>query len=275
MPNNEALIRLVMSVGLFGLFAVAEFIFPRRALVSPKISRWFGNLTLTVFNTMLMRALFVLAGTGAVGIAFIAADNGWGMLNNLGLPAWLNFVIALLALDALVYGQHLVLHKVPLLWRLHRVHHADTDIDVSTGLRFHPLEIVLSMLVKMCGIVVIGAPALSVLVFEIILNATSMFNHANWRIPLALDRLLRLIVVTPDMHRVHHSVLSAEYNSNFGFNLPWWDYFFHTYQAQPGAGHDQMTIGLEQYRAPEWRNPLGLIMIPFRDGTISGDTGDQ
>jgi sterol desaturase/sphingolipid hydroxylase (fatty acid hydroxylase superfamily) len=198
-----------------------------------------------------------------VGVAWLAVDRGWGLLNNIGLPFWLSFIGSVVALDLVVYLQHVLFHAVPGFWRLHMVHHADLDFDVTTGNRFHPIEILLSMLVKASAVVVLGPPVAAVLAFEVLLNATSMFNHGNVRIPTGLDRALRLLVVTPDMHRVHHSVVPIETNSNFGFNLPWWDRILGTYRAQPRAGHLGMTIGVRQFRDPQ-RLTLGrLLALPF------------
>jgi sterol desaturase/sphingolipid hydroxylase (fatty acid hydroxylase superfamily) len=197
-----------------------------------------------------------------------AETRGWGLFNLMAVPAWVGVVSSVVVLDLAIYLQHVLFHAVPVLWRLHRMHHADLEFDVSTGLRFHPLEILLSMLIKFTVIVALGAPAVAVLIFEVLLNATSMFNHGNVRIPTSLDRTLRWIVVTPDMHRVHHSILSRETNSNFGFNLPWWDRLFGTYWAQPTAGHDGMTIGIEQFREPRELGLDRMLLQPFR-----GDAG--
>ena len=188
--------------------------------------------------------------TTAVGLALVAEARGWGLVHALGLPMWASVPLAVVALDLAIYLQHVLFHAVPALWRLHRVHHADLEIDVTTGARFHPIEILLSMGIKLGVVAALGAPAVAVLLFEVLLNATSMFNHSNVRMPLRLDRVLRWVVVTPDMHRVHHSIAARETNSNFGFNLPWWDRLFGTYRDQPAAGHEAMTIGIEQFRAP-------------------------
>ena len=212
---------------------------------------------------MLLRALFMILGATAVGVAVMAEAEGVGLFNNVALPFYAKVIIGFLLMDLAIWAQHWMFHKVPAFWQLHAMHHADTDIDVSTGLRFHPLEIILSMAIKCMLIVVLGLPALAVLIFEVVLNATSMFNHANMNLPQAIDRVLRLFVVTPDMHRVHHSIEAREHNRNFGFNLPWWDRLFRTYQAQPDAGHDGMTIGLPIHREPEWRTIKGLLTMPF------------
>ena len=199
-------------------------------------------------------------------------SKGWGLFNILPLPAWLAIPAAVLLLDLTIYGQHVAFHAVPLLWRLHRMHHADLEFDVTTGLRFHPGEILLSMAIKFAAVAVLGAPPLAVLIFEILLNATSLFNHGNVRLPLGLDRILRLIVVTPDMHRVHHSIDRRETDSNFGFNVPWWDRLFGTYRAQPALGHERMTIGIDKFRDPrELRLDRMLVAAPARRSPMCGN----
>jgi sterol desaturase/sphingolipid hydroxylase (fatty acid hydroxylase superfamily) len=215
-------------------------------------------------------ALFVrvLFPTAAVGLALIAEAQGFGVFNMVAIPWWIAVVLSVVILDLAIYLQHVLFHAVPALWRLHRMHHADLDIDVTTGLRFHPIEIGLSSLIKFAVIAVLGAPAAAVLMFEVLLNATSMFNHSNVRIPAGIDRVLRWFVVTPDMHRIHHSILSRETNSNFGFNLPWWDHLLGTYRAQPKAGHEGMTIGIEQFRDPRELRLDRMLLQPFR-----GDAG--
>ena len=262
----EPQIRLGFFLGIFGIMAVWEVLAPRRARTLTRRIRWTNNLALVAVNTLFLR---VLIPTAAVGIALLADDRGWGVLNLIQLPHWFAVVVAVLVLDLAIYLQHLMLHAVPALWRLHRMHHADLDFDLTTGARFHPIEILLSMLIKMGVVLALGPPALAVLIFEVLLNATSMFNHANARLPLGLDRLLRLVVVTPDMHRVHHSIAADETNSNFGFNLPWWDRLMGTYRDQPRDGHTDMTIGLTQFRTPrdEWLDQL--LTQPFK-----GETGN-
>jgi sterol desaturase/sphingolipid hydroxylase (fatty acid hydroxylase superfamily) len=256
----EPYIRLGFFFGVLVLMAVWEVVAPRRALTVNKGWRWFSNLGLVVVNTVAVRLVFAL---GAVGVALVAEERGWGLFNNVSVPAWAAVVVSALALDFFIYLQHVMFHAVPLFWRLHMVHHADLDIDVSTGLRFHTVEILLSMGIKVAAIILLGAPAVAVLIFEVLLNATSMFNHSNVDMPLWLDRVLRLFVVTPDMHRVHHSIIPNETNSNFGFNMPWWDFLFGTYRAQPSAGHRGMTIGLSQYR-DEWVDRLKwMLVLPF------------
>jgi sterol desaturase/sphingolipid hydroxylase (fatty acid hydroxylase superfamily) len=244
--------------------AAWEVLAPRRGRKLPKALRWGNNIGLAALNTVLLRLLFPAA---AVGMAALATQREWGLLNALDLPGWLQVPIAVVALDFAVWLQHVVVHAVPALWRLHRVHHADPDYDLTTGARFHPLEIVLSMLVKLATVAVLGAPVVAVIVFEILLNAMAMFNHANVRLPARVDRVLRRIVVTPDMHRVHHSVEDDETNSNFGFNLPWWDRLFGTYRDQPRGGHEGMTIGIRGYHRPQDVSWLpGLLALPFRGG---------
>ena len=216
---------------------------------------------MVVIDTLLVRILFPIA---AVGLALVADAKGWGLLNLVAVPDWLAVIVAIILLDLVIYAQHVLFHANPLLWRLHRMHHADLDIDVTTGIRFHPGEILLSMVIKMGAVVALGAPALAVIVFEVLLNATSMFGHSNIRLPAAVDRHLRRILVTPDMHRVHHSIVRRETNSNFGFNLPWWDHLFGTYRAQPAAGHEAMTIGLAQFRDPAELRLDRMLMQPLR-----------
>lgn len=243
--ENEATLRLSIFFGLFALLALAEALAPRRPRQQPRSSRWTTNWGITIANTLTLRLMALALPLLAVGAAADAQSQGWGLFNLLGWPAWLEVLMSVLLLDLAIWAQHLVTHKVPFLWRLHRVHHADVDIDVTTAIRFHPLEIALSMLLKIGLVYLLGPSALAVVLFEILLNGTAMFNHANWRLPLGLDRVLRLVLVTPDMHRVHHSVHRAEHDSNYGFALSIWDRLFGTYIAQPAKGHDAMEIGLE------------------------------
>lgn len=257
----EVPIRLGFFFGIFALMAIWEWIAPRRALTVSKAIRWTSNIGIVFLNSVVLRLVFPAA---AVGMALFASREGWGLLNYLDLPLWQEIVLAVVLLDFVIYLQHVMVHAVPALWRLHRVHHADLDFDVTTGARFHPIEILLSMLIKFSAIAVLGPPVVAVVIFEVLLNATSMFNHANIRLPLGLDRVLRLFVVTPDMHRVHHSVEDDETNSNFGFNLPWWDRMFGTYRAQPRGGHEGMTIGINTYRDTHWCSRLGgMLKLPF------------
>ncbi len=242
---NEPLIRVSFFLGIFVAMAAWEVVMPRRPREIPRRARWTNNLGIVVVDTILVRLIFPIV---AVGLALVADERDWGVLNAFEMPAWLAFLVSLLVLDLAIYLQHVMFHAVPVLWRLHRVHHADLEFDVTTGLRFHPIEILLSMAIKLAVVAVLGPPAVAVLVFEVVLNATSMFNHGNVRIPGSLDRVLRWFVVTPDMHRVHHSIHPSETNSNFGFNVPWWDRLLGTYRAQPKEGHTGMTIGIEQFR---------------------------
>ena len=260
---NESAIRLGFFLGIFALVASWEIVSPRRRLSQPRWLRWYSNIAIVALNTIVVRLLFPLA---PVGLAVLAASHGWGILNLVALPLWLEITVSLIVLDLVIYLQHVMFHAVPALWRLHRMHHADLDFDVTTGSRFHPVEIVLSLLLKMAAVVVIGPPAAAVVVFDVLLNSTSLFNHGNVRLPFGLDRVLRWIVVTPDMHRLHHSDIPTETNSNFGFNLPWWDRLFGTYLAQPRLGHEAMTIGLDAFRQPGDLHLHRLLVQPFRRG---------
>ena len=243
--DHEALIRLVVFLGLFALFAVIEAKAPRRARTQPRQTRWVTNWAIVILDTLTLRLMAVALPFLAVGAAVDAHANGWGLLNHWGLSLWITVPLTVLFFDFAIWAQHLITHKIPILWRIHRVHHADRDIDVTTAIRFHPVEIALSMLLKIGLVYLLGPPALGIILFEIILNGTAMFNHANMRLPLKLDAVLRSFLVTPDMHRVHHSVNRAEHDSNYGFALSIWDRMFGTYVAQPEKGHDEMTIGLE------------------------------
>ena len=264
--DNEPVIRLGFFAGVLVLVVLWEALLPRRARRFSRWLRWPSNFAIVAVNTVILRLLFPLA---AVGMALLAQDRGWGLFNAFEVPAALAVVASVVALDLVIYLQHVMVHAVPVLWRLHRMHHADLDFDVTTGARFHPLEIVLSMLIKLAALALLGAPAVAVVIFEVLLNATAMFNHGNLRIPEPVDRVLRLFVVTPDMHRVHHSAVPSETNSNFGFNLPWWDRLLGTYQAQPAAGHEDMTIGIEQFREAGDLRLDRMLVQPFR-----GQVGD-
>ena len=261
--ENEPAIRLGFFLGIFALVALWEIAKPRRRLSHRRWLRWYGNMGIVALDTIVVRLLFPLA---PVGLAVLAESRGWGFLNLVALPFWLEIAVSLVVLDLVIYLQHVLFHAVPLLWRLHRVHHADLDFDVTTGSRFHPVEIALSVLLKMAAVVVLGPPAAAVVIFDVLLNGTSMFNHGNVRVPSGLDRMLRWIVVTPDMHRVHHSDLPAETNCNFGFNLPWWDRLFGTYRAQPSLGHETMTIGLDAFREAGDLHLHRMLVQPFRRG---------
>lgn len=263
--SYEPLVRLAAFGGVFIVMAAWEMIQPCRKQSIRRRWRWPNNLGVVVVDSLLLRIVFPI---GAVGLALLAEARGFGLFNVVSLPAWVGVVLSVVILDFAIYLQHVLFHAVPGLWRLHRMHHADLEIDVTTGLRFHPIEILLSILIKFSVVAVLGAPALSVLIFEVLLNASSMFNHSNVRIPFGIDRVLRWFVVTPDMHRIHHSILTRETNSNFGFNLPWWDHLLGTYRAQPEAGHEGMTIGIEQFRDTRELGLDRMLLQPFR-----GDVG--
>jgi sterol desaturase/sphingolipid hydroxylase (fatty acid hydroxylase superfamily) len=242
---QELLIRLACFGGVLAAMAAWEVLAPRRTQAIGRGKRWPNNVGIVVLDSVLLRLILPLT---AVGLALAMQQKGFGLLNIVAVPGWLAIVIGVIALDFAIYCQHVLFHAVPVLWRLHRMHHADLEFDVTTGVRFHPVEILLSMVIKLMVVAALGPPAIAVLIFEVLLNASSMFNHGNVRMPPALDKALRWIVVTPDMHRVHHSVLPHETNSNFGFNLPWWDRLFGTYRPQPAAGHEAMTLGIKQFR---------------------------
>lgn len=261
--GHEPLVRLAAFASVFTVMALWEVLAPRRRQAVTRTRRWPGNLAIVALDTLLVRVLFP---TTAVALALLAETKGWGFFHIFAVPEPVAVVLGVVLLDLAIYLQHVLVHAVPALWRLHRMHHADLEFDVTTGARFHPFEILLSMVLKMMVITALGAPAVAVLVFEVLLNATAMFNHSNVRIPPGLDRVLRLIVVTPDMHRVHHSVVPREANSNFGFNLPWWDRLFGTYRAEPAAGQEGMTIGLEQFRDPAEQRLDRMLTQPFREG---------
>ncbi|MBU2981955.1 sterol desaturase family protein [Lentibacter algarum] len=243
--EHETLFRLSVFLGLFVLLALAEALLPRRARRTPRSQRWVANWGLSLLNTATLWLLALALPLLAVGAALDASASDLGLFNALNWPLWVEIILAILIFDFAIWAQHLITHKVPLLWRLHRVHHADTETDVTTAIRFHPVEIALSMLLKIGLVYLIGPSALAIILFEVLLNGTAMFNHANLRLPLPFDRALRLVLVTPDMHRVHHSVHRAEHDSNYGFSLSLWDRLFHTYIAQPSEGHDEMHIGLQ------------------------------
>jgi sterol desaturase/sphingolipid hydroxylase (fatty acid hydroxylase superfamily) len=258
--DNEFAIRLSCFLGIFMGVGVWEHLEPKRKLSSPKGVRWINNLSITLLNSAAIRILFPAA---AVGVTLMSEWRGWGFFNLLGLSSLPAGILSLVLLDLTIYSQHVLFHKVKLFWALHMMHHTDLDIDVTTGARFHPIEIILSMEIKIVAIVLLGSPTWSVLVFEILLNATSMFNHGNVRMPVYADRVLRRLVVTPDMHRIHHSVIAGEMNSNFGFNFPWWDRLFGTYRDQPEKGHGTMTIGLANYRDAKYLTLRWMLALPF------------
>jgi len=262
MTEFEGAMRLAAFVAVFAAVALWEALAPRRKRSFERRARWPHNLGLLLVDVALVR---VFAPGAAIAVAMTAAGSGWGLLNALALPGWSAIAAGIALLDLAIYFQHVMFHAVPALWRLHRVHHADLDFDVTTGARFHPIEILISTAVKCAAIAALGAPVISVFVFEILLNATAMFNHANASLPQRLERWLRWLVVTPDMHRVHHSVRYEESSSNFGFNLPWWDRLFGTYRAQPRLGHAVMTIGVDAFRSSQDLRLDRLLVQPLRD----------
>lgn len=258
--ERDQVIRVGFFFGIFTAVAIWESLAPRRKLTTSKTSRWLANFVLIGLNPVSVRLIFPLL---PVGMALLAEERRWGLLTNLPLAYWLKVAAAVVALDFAIYLQHALHHAIPTLWRLHMVHHADLDFDVTTGVRFHPIEIVLSMGIKLGAVAALGPPALAVLIFEVALNATAMFNHSNIYLPPKMDRVLRLFLVTPDMHRVHHSAIIKETNSNFGFNLPWWDRLLGTYRDQPAKGHEDMTIGLAHLRDPNRLTLPWLLALPF------------
>ncbi|MEM8645328.1 MAG: sterol desaturase family protein [Pseudomonadota bacterium] len=259
--ENEGLIRLSVFAGVFAVMAILELSMPRKERTEPVSRRWFTNIGIVVVDKLALRLLFPIL---AVGVAGYATTQGWGLFALMDLPFWFEVLICAVLLDLAIYGQHVASHKIPILWRVHQMHHADRDIDVTTGARFHPVEIILSMLYKFAVIILLGAPALAVFIFEVLLNGSAMFNHANWRMPLWLDKIVRWVFVTPDMHRVHHSIRHRETDSNYGFNLSVWDRMFGTYIDQPRDGHDGMTIGLKPYQNSKPSNILWCLALPFK-----------
>jgi sterol desaturase/sphingolipid hydroxylase (fatty acid hydroxylase superfamily) len=261
--DNESSLRFSFFLVVLIVGALWETAAPRRDRTLPRWTRWPSNLGIVALNTVMLRVLFPLA---AVTMAISASANSWGFFNFLELPVWLEVILAIALLDVTIYLQHLLFHAVPTLWKVHRMHHADLDFDVTTGGRFHPVEIALSMLIKLSVVFMLGASPMAVIIFEILLNATATFNHGNIRIPMHVDRALRLFVVTPDMHRVHHSILPGEMNSNFGFCLPWWDQLFGTYRAQPEGGHEGMTIGINAFRELTDQRLDNMLIQPLKGG---------
>jgi sterol desaturase/sphingolipid hydroxylase (fatty acid hydroxylase superfamily) len=258
--KTDLLIRLTAFLSVLSVMALWEIWAPRRSLSTSKGRRWAANLSIVVLDALIIRLFFA---TGAVGAAIFAADKGWGLLNQLDWSGWVEVILALMVLDLVLYLQHVMFHAVPQFWRLHMIHHADLDCDVTTGLRFHPIEVSLSMVIKLAAVAAIGPSPLAVVIFEVLLNATSMFNHSNIRMSPTAHRILRWLVVTPDMHRIHHSIVTRETNTNFGFNLPWWDWLLGTYRPEPEAGQEMMTLGLEQYRDPARLTLTRLLVLPF------------
>jgi sterol desaturase/sphingolipid hydroxylase (fatty acid hydroxylase superfamily) len=266
--SQEALLRLSIFVGVFAVIAASEALWPRRALVFGRV-RWIANVGLSVLNTALLRVSFLVVPALGVLAAAYVEGNGWGLLPAIGVQGVAAAVLGFIVLDLAIYGQHVASHFVPAFWRLHRVHHADPDFDVSTAIRFHPVEILLSQAWKIAVVLLVGIPAVAVLVFEIALNATSMFSHANVRLPRVVDAALRTLVVTPDMHRIHHSTVMAETNSNFGFNVSLWDRLFGTYRHEPTGEQATMPIGLQSYRGAEPTRFGWLLGFPFVRGPIA------
>jgi len=260
--NSEAAFRISFFLCVLVVIALWELAAPRRCNIHSRWTRWPSNLGIMLLNTIILRLFSPIA---AVTIATSASTNGWGIFNQLTLPLWFEVALAIILLDAAIYFQHRLFHAVPILWKSHRMHHTDIDFDVSTGGRFHPIEIILSTLIKLSAVFLLGASAIAVIFFEILLNATSMFNHGNVRLPIGVDGALRLFIVTPDMHRVHHSVITGETNSNFGFNLPWWDHLFGTYIAQPDEGHKGMNIGTNGFREPMDHRLDKMLIQPLKD----------
>ena len=269
---NEPVVRLSIFASVFTIMALWEVLAPRRRQEIGRTTRWPSNLGVVILDTVVVRILFP---TSAVGFALLAEAKGFGLFNAWPIAGWVSIIASVVVLDLAIYLQHVLFHAVPALWRLHRMHHADLEFDVTTGARFHPLEIALSMLIKLSVVGALGAPAVAVLIFEVLLNGIAMFNHSNIRLPTHMDRVLRWFIVTPDMHRVHHSVVVRETNSNFGFNLPWWDRLFGTYRDQPAAGHEAMTIGIEQIRDPAEQRLDRMLTQPFRKGDHAYALGER
>jgi sterol desaturase/sphingolipid hydroxylase (fatty acid hydroxylase superfamily) len=271
--QNEPRVRLAVFLVVLVVMAVWELVSPRRRQEIPRLIRWSNNFALVVIDSVVVRIAFPLV---AVGLAVFVQHQGWGLFNYVLLPVFFKIILSLIIFDLVIYVQHVVFHAVPFLWRLHRVHHSDLEFDVTTALRFHPLEIILSMGLKLLLVLGVGPPAFAVLVFEVVLNATAMFNHSNVKIPLGFERILRLFVVTPDMHRVHHSIIPTETNSNFGFNLPWWDWLLGTYRDQPTHGHEGMAIGVAQFRnrREQWLDKLLLQPLRYTEKPIDNEQLD-
>lgn len=260
-------VRLISFGAVLALMMALEYAVPRRSRLLARWHRWPGNVAMVIIDSVAARLIIPLA---VIGVAASAQAQGWGLLNQVALPDWVEVAIAVMLLDLAIYGQHCAFHTVPSLWRLHRMHHSDPDLDVTTALRFHPVEILLSSLLKLLVVALLGASPLAVLIFEVLLNATAMFNHSNIALPLWIDTMLRRVLVTPDMHRVHHSIDARETNSNFGFNLPWWDWLFGTYRAQPVAGHQGMTTGLADFRGNRDQRIDQLLIQPLRRDSGKG-----
>lgn len=258
---TDAGIRLISFLAVFMLVACAELKWPRRVLLASKRHRWFCNIAIVAIDSICARLVLPLM---PLGMAELSAAHGWGLCNLVGVPRCFEIVFSIVMLDLVIYLQHRSFHRVPLFWRFHKMHHTDLDLDVSSGNRFHPIEIIFSLIIKLAVVAALGAPAFAVLIFEVALNASSLFNHGNLRIPVKIDRWLRLLIVTPDMHRVHHSIIPRETDSNFGFNLPWWDRMLRSYRDQPQEGHSGMVIGLKEFRDEQQLGLGSLLILPFR-----------
>jgi sterol desaturase/sphingolipid hydroxylase (fatty acid hydroxylase superfamily) len=256
--DSENLIRFAVFLAVLLLMMMWELAAPRRARAAPQAIRWFSNLGVSLLDRGVLQFAVVM------GMGVSVKEDGWGLMNWIALPEWVALVSSIVILDLVIYLQHRLFHAVPILWRLHRMHHADIELDVSSGIRFHPGEALVSMLIKVVAVILLAPPVMAIVAFEILLNATSLFNHSNMKLALPLDRVLRWFVVTPDMHRVHHSVRQEELNTNFGFNLPWWDRALGTYRDQPKDGHEKMQIGLEQFRSKRDMRLDQMLMQPFR-----------
>ncbi len=264
LESSETLIRLGIFIAVFVLLVSVETLFPRRPRHISRARRWPANVAISLLNQAFIR---LVLPASAIGLAVTTEDNGWGLLGQVALPSWVEVLAAILILDLVIYLQHRAFHAVPVLWRFHLMHHADVEFDVTTGIRFHPVSVLVSMVIKLLAVLVVGAAPVAVLAFEVLLNATSLFNHSNLKIPASVDRVLRWFVVTPDMHRVHHSSDPAETNRNFGFNFPWWDRLFRSYRAQPTLGHAEMEIGLNQFREARELRLDRMLLQPFRHRT--------
>lgn len=259
--ENEASLRLGFFVSILLFMMLVEALFPRKRRALKRSHRWLSNFLLIVIDGLCVRLIFPIV---AVGVAALSAQKGWGLFNYTDWPVWLEITLVIIILDMLIYWQHVAFHHVPFFWAFHKVHHVDRDIDVTTGFRFHPIEIVISLIYKMCLVMLLGVPILAVIIFEIILNGCAMFNHSNVKLPLSLDRVLRRFIVTPDMHRVHHSTIMPETNSNYGFNLSIWDRIFGSYTAQPRQGHDAMVIGLDEHQTSGPASLIWSLLLPFK-----------
>jgi len=258
--DHEGLLRLSVFAGLLLGLILLESLFPRKARTQTRLRRWVTNLMIVVIDSLLLRLIFPII---AVGAAIWAQQKGWGLFNLWDGPLWAELILAIVFLDGLIYLQHVLSHRIPALWALHKVHHTDRDLDVTSALRFHPVEIIFSMAYKMFWVIILGPSAAAIIIFEVLLNGSAMFNHANLRLPLWLDKVLRLIIVTPDMHRVHHSIIESETNSNYGFFLSIWDRFGRTYRPQPKAGHDDMIIGLSEHQTESPASLSWSLALPF------------